>query len=66
MLQPQQPTTNGSGPPAQGRSPAALLRELQDKLARYDELDEEIAKLGQEQRTLEDYVKNLMDSAVFT
>ncbi|KAJ1836969.1 hypothetical protein LPJ70_006028, partial [Coemansia sp. RSA 2708] len=45
-------------------STAALLSELQAKLAAYDGLEQEISKLAQEQTTLENYVKNLMDSNV--
>ncbi|KAJ2894526.1 hypothetical protein IWW38_002555, partial [Coemansia aciculifera] len=44
----------------------AMLAELQQKLAKYDQLELEISKLTQEQATLESYVTNLMASNVFT
>ncbi|KAJ2585426.1 hypothetical protein IWW49_004607 [Coemansia sp. RSA 1797] len=55
---------NNSTAGASGKEQTAglLLAELQEKLARYDTLEHEISKLGQEQTTLENYVKNLMDS----
>ncbi|KAJ1957615.1 hypothetical protein EC988_000740 [Linderina pennispora] len=48
------------------RGTADMLRELQTKLETYDSLEQEIAKLAQEQKTLENYVANMMSSTVFT
>ncbi|KAJ2480865.1 hypothetical protein IWW56_002175 [Coemansia sp. RSA 2131] len=53
-------TTNDAS--SKEQTTGLLLAELQEKLARYDTLEHEISKLGQEQTTLENYVKNLMDS----
>ncbi|KAJ2817151.1 hypothetical protein FBU31_006321, partial [Coemansia sp. 'formosensis'] len=38
----------------------AMMAEVQQKLAKYDQLEQEISKLTQEQATLESYVTNLM------
>ncbi|KAJ2061802.1 hypothetical protein GGI17_002872 [Coemansia sp. S146] len=42
----------------------AMAAEIQQKLAKYDQLEQEISKLTQEQATLESYVTNLMASNV--
>ncbi|KAJ2803863.1 hypothetical protein H4R20_002725 [Coemansia guatemalensis] len=49
-----------------GKSPETMLAEIREKLVKYEELEQESSRLAQEQRTLENYVKNLMDSNVFT
>ncbi|KAJ2045351.1 hypothetical protein H4S04_005689 [Coemansia sp. S16] len=41
-----------------------MAAEIQQKLAKYDQLEQEISKLTQEQATLESYVTNLMASNV--
>ncbi|KAJ2684564.1 hypothetical protein IWW39_004823 [Coemansia spiralis] len=43
-----------------------MMAEIRQKLAKYDQLEQEISKLAQEQATLESYVTNLMSSNVFT
>ncbi|KAJ2500117.1 hypothetical protein GGH96_002986 [Coemansia sp. RSA 1972] len=62
MSQNNSTTTGASG---KEQTTGLLLAELQEKLARYDTLEHEISKLGQEQTTLENYVKNLMDSDIW-
>ncbi|KAJ2492761.1 hypothetical protein IWW37_001207 [Coemansia sp. RSA 2050] len=42
----------------------AMMAEIRQKLAKYDQLEQEISKLTQEQATLESYVTNLMSSNV--
>ncbi|KAJ1720095.1 hypothetical protein LPJ53_005235 [Coemansia erecta] len=47
---------------ASGSTAEELLAQLRRQLARYDELEQENIKLGQEQVTLENYVANMMAS----
>ncbi|KAJ2765135.1 hypothetical protein IWQ57_004896, partial [Coemansia nantahalensis] len=42
--------------------PAELLAQLRAKLAQYDELTRTTERLAQEEKTLENYVRNMMDS----
>ncbi|KAJ2330915.1 hypothetical protein GGH91_006542, partial [Coemansia sp. RSA 2671] len=42
-----------------------MIAEIRQKLAKYDQLEQEISKLAQEQATLESYVTNLMSSNTF-
>ncbi|KAJ2757623.1 hypothetical protein IWQ56_006214, partial [Coemansia nantahalensis] len=46
--------------------PAELLAQLRAKLAQYDELTRASERLVQEEKTLENYVRNMMDSNVFS
>ncbi|KAJ2780694.1 hypothetical protein H4R18_003335 [Coemansia javaensis] len=59
-------SVNGTESQGAERSAAALLAALRERLAAYDELDRECTRLAQEEKTLETYVRNLMDSNVFT
>ncbi|KAJ2078514.1 hypothetical protein H4R24_004433 [Coemansia sp. RSA 988] len=61
--------TNGAvhkGEQSASKSAETILAEIRERLAEYEELEQESTRLAQEQRTLENYVKNLMDSNVFT
>ncbi|KAJ2366585.1 hypothetical protein IW150_005903, partial [Coemansia sp. RSA 2607] len=60
-------TSDALSPLAESGSTAEeLLAQLRRQLARYEELEKENVKLGQEQVTLENYVANMMASNVFT
>ncbi|KAJ2853160.1 hypothetical protein J3B02_003267, partial [Coemansia erecta] len=56
------PRENGSVQATKTDSAEELLALLRTKLAKYDQLEQKIAKLGQEQTTLENYVANMMAS----
>ncbi|KAJ2639486.1 hypothetical protein GGF40_000844 [Coemansia sp. RSA 1286] len=60
------PQGNGAIQATNTGSAEELLALLRAKLAKHDQLETEIAKLGQEQTTLENYVANMMASNVFT
>ncbi|KAJ2756394.1 hypothetical protein GGI19_000875 [Coemansia pectinata] len=67
MSQPAPATTIATTAPVDAEVDAkAMAAEIQQKLAKYDQLEQEISKLTQEQATLESYVTNLMASNVFT
>ncbi|KAJ2604702.1 hypothetical protein H4R99_001624 [Coemansia sp. RSA 1722] len=56
------PQGNGAIQATNASSAEELLALLRAKLAKHDQLETEIAKLGQEQTTLENYVANMMAS----
>ncbi|KAJ2020322.1 hypothetical protein GGI14_000909, partial [Coemansia sp. S680] len=57
-------TTTTTAPVDAEADVKAMAAEIQQKLAKYDQLEQEISKLTQEQATLESYVTNLMASNV--
>ncbi|KAI8326366.1 hypothetical protein GQ54DRAFT_307596 [Martensiomyces pterosporus] len=48
------------------RDVETMVAELRQGLQKYDSLEQEISRLSQEQKTLENYVANMMASNVFT